>query len=111
MTKLSLRSVSTLQWKRFLFNQINFPSISVNQTQPVWTKLASVKTKKQKKMSATQRGSKHDNMMNERRKQPNAGQKKEEHIGRFKSFLSRGINTVTYTIVTVHTICERALFS
>ena len=62
-------------------------------------------------MSATQRGSKHDNMMNERRKQPNAGQKKEEHIGRFKSFLNRGINTVTYTIVTVHTICERALFS
>ena len=49
------------------------------------------------------------------------GRKKEEHIGRFKLFLHKGINNVheflhTYnatcvhvTVITVHTICEGLL--
>ena len=47
----------------------------------------SVSTKTNKKVSATQRGSKHDNVMDERWEQPIAEQKKEEHISRFKLFL------------------------
>ena len=61
--------------------------------------------------------SKHDNPMNKGRRQPSTGKKKKrEHIGRFKLFLHKRINTCTNvcahvmpfmcTVVTVHAICE-----
>ena len=57
-------------------------------------------------------------MINGSRRQPNTEQNKKEH--RFRLFLQRGINTlhkfscmynsvcvhITYTVVTVHAICE-----
>ena len=85
-----------------------------------WSKkLASVKTNKQTKKSA-QRGSQHDNKMNERRQPSSIQKKKEEHIDRFILVLHREINTVdefpctcdtvcmhvTHTVVTVHATCE-----
>ena len=57
------------------------------------TKSASVKTNT--KISTVQRGSKHDNEVIEKRRQPSTGQKrKDKHIERFKLFLNRGINTL-----------------
>ena len=57
------------------------------------TKLTSVKTKE--KFSEVQLGSKHDNTMGERRRQPSTEQKKqEENIVRFDLILHREINTV-----------------
>ena len=76
---------------------------------------------KNKKISAAQRGNKHDKTVNESRRQPSTGQKKKpKPIGRFKLFLPRGANVVhkflcmcsivcvhiIYMVIIVHGICE-----
>ena len=81
------------------------------------TKLASVKQTK-KISAARERARQHDEREEEATK--HRAEKRDGHIGRFKSFLQRGVNTlhefsctrnavcehVTYTVVTVHAICE-----
>ena len=79
--------------------------------------------KTNKKISTEQQGSKHDNMMNERRRQPSTAQKKNEHIARFKLFLHGGINTVHkflgmrnvvcmhVTYIFMHAICDGLIIS
>ena len=60
------------------------------------------------KMNGARQGSKHDNTSNEKWCQPSTGQKKEEHIGQFKLFLHRGIDTMHKFLwmCNVKWICE-----
>ena len=74
----------------------------------IWFKSDSVKTKKQKKTnSAAQQGSKHDNMMNERR-EPSTGQKNRNTLADSNYFYT-GINTMHKFLCMSNTICVHVM--
>ena len=81
--------------------------------------------KQTKRIRAAQRGSEYGYTMNKTRRQPSTRQRKDKHVGRFKLFLHRRINTVhefsctrnavcvhvMYTVLTVRKLCPFYQFS
>ena len=134
---LALRPVSTLQWKIFWSNQNNFLTgqkcFTMNGNQPldwlrdVWFMVGlqnhfhKNKQKKNRRSAGREKAWQHSEWEEDATK--HRAEKKDEHSGSFKLFLHRVINImpefsctlnpvcvdVTYTVVTVHAICEGLL--